>query len=213
MAGVSRAVPDMIATLPTRHLPPGTPSRAPFGYKCGWLAVRDSTLDRVASAIGLADARSTGWDEGVDAAYRGEVFVSPPTAGWVFVVGKGLLDDAPDVAGLSARLGTEVQLFRTYRVPEHHEWILARDGRVVRRLRCVGETGEFHQAGVPTPIETHLGIPAMTVDDWDIDEQTVMKVAAAWSINHVTLDVVESSATTGCLGSMWTAGPGAKATR
>ena len=200
MPEVCQAVLDMLATLPTRHLPPGTPAGESFGYKCGWLAIRHAAPDDVAAAIDLANTQEIGWREGVDAAYRGGVFVSPPTSGWVFVVGTGLLEDAPDIADLSARLGTEVQLFRTHRVSEHHEWALARDGHVVRHLRCMGMTGEFRQTGVPTPIEIQLGIPDMTIDDWHINEHTVMQVAAGWGIDPCTLDTVESSSAVGVTG-------------
>jgi hypothetical protein len=92
------------------------------------------------------------WDEGVVSAYDRKVFVSPPTGGWVFVVDQLLPLDGRSVAGLSARLGTEVQYFGTHRVPETHEWACAVDGRLVRRLFYGGCSGEFEQEGPRYPL-------------------------------------------------------------
>jgi hypothetical protein len=193
---------DMIHSLPTRHLPPGTPTGASFGYKCSWLAVRGSTLDGVTAAIGLTDTRPVDWDEGVRAAYDHQVFVSPSTAGWVFVVGAQLPFDGLAVAALSAQLGTEVQYFGTHRVSEYHEWVYATGGRLVRRLYCDGSSGSFEQQGPPTAVEIELNLPAMSADDWSIDEQTVMQVAAAWSADPTTLHLVEATSRTGVCGTL-----------
>jgi hypothetical protein len=95
-----------------------------------------------------------------------------------------------------------VQLFRSYRVPELHEWARATDGRMRRRVRCVGERGEFGQEGAPTPVEEALGIPAMTVHEWNVNEHTVMKVAGAWSVDPQILYLTESSADTGLCGNL-----------
>jgi hypothetical protein len=196
------AAAEMIRSLPTQHLPPGTPTGREFGYKCCWLAVRGGTTGEVAEAIDLTGARPVGWDEGVDAAYAGQVFVSPPTAGWVFVLGAWLPFDGRAVPGLSTRLGTQVQYFGTHRVSEYHEWAYAIDGRLVRRLRCEGMSGQFEQQGAPTPVEIELDIPAMSVEDWRINEETVMRVAAAWSIDPTTLHLVESGPGPGTCGTL-----------
>jgi hypothetical protein len=200
LADVCAAAAAMIGGLPTQHLAPGTPTGTSFGYKCIWLAVRGSSLDEVAAAVGLTGTRSVDWDEGVHAAYDRQVFVSPPTAGWVFVVSAMLPFDGLAVAALSARLGTEVQYFRTHRVSEYHEWAYATGGRLVRRLCCNGSSGTFEQEGPATAMEIKLGVPAMTSDDWRISEETVMQVAAAWSIDPTTLHLVESSTRTGICG-------------
>ncbi|MET7396561.1 hypothetical protein ABZS66_24075 [Dactylosporangium sp. NPDC005572] len=186
---------ELIRSLPAQHLPPGTPTGAGFGFKCRWLAVRGRGTAEVAAAIGRTGGRPVGWDEGVDGAYERRVFVSPPTGGWVFVVGALLPFDGLAVAGLSERLGAEVQFFGTHRVSEYHEWALATGGRLVRRLRCDGCSGEFEQQGAPTPVEVELGV----ADDADISEMTVMRVAAAWSLDPNTLPLVESSPEPGLL--------------
>ncbi len=202
LAEACAAAVEMIRSLPTQHLRAGTPTGRSFGYKCCWLAVRGSNTDEVADAVSLTGTRPVGWDEGVDAAYAGQAFVSPPTAGWVFVLGAVLPFDGRAVAGFSARLDTQVQYFGTHRVSEYHEWASAIDGRLVRRLRCEGMSGQFEQHGPPTPVEIDLDIPAMSVEDWHINEDTVMRVAAAWSIDPTTLHLVESSPGTGTCGTI-----------
>ncbi|HTJ34030.1 MAG TPA: hypothetical protein VL738_12435 [Dactylosporangium sp.] len=110
--------------------------------------------------------------------------------------------DGGAAAGLSARLGAEVQFFGTHRVAEYHEWALATGGRLLRRLRCDGSRGEFEQEGAPTPVEAELSIPAMSAEDWHVNEFAVMRVAAAWSLDPNTLDLRESSAPTGLAGTV-----------
>ena len=69
--------------------------------------------------------------------------------------------------------------------------------RINRRLRWFRQ---FEQHGPPTPVEIDLDIPAMSVEDWHINEDTVMRVATAWSIDPTTLHLVESSPGTGTCG-------------
>jgi hypothetical protein len=204
LAGVCAVVARMIPELPHEHLPPGTPTGARFGFKCSWLAVRDGTTEEVADAVGLNDRVESGWDEGVEAAYARKVFVSPPTGGWVFVVGQLLPFEGTSVAALSARLGTEVQFFGSYRVSDTHDWAFAIDGRLVRRMHYDGCSGTFEQEGPLTPVEAELDVPATADDDeWaGVSEQDVMRVADAWSIDPNALDLVESSGGKGLIGSV-----------
>jgi hypothetical protein len=203
LAGMCAEVARMIPELPNEHLPPGTPTGARFGFKCSWLAVRGGTTEEVADAVGLSGRAESDWDGGVDAAYERKVFVSPLTGGWVFVVGQLLDFDGTSVARLSARLGTEVQYFGTYRVSETHEWAYAVEGRLVRRMFYDGCSGEFGQEGPLTPVEAELDVPAAPPEDWSgVSEQDVMRVADAWSIDPNTLDLVESSGDKGLAGAV-----------
>lgn len=202
MAEACAVAVEMIRSLPTQHLAPGTPTGTAFGHKCGWLAVRSGDSAEVAAAVGLTGSRTVGWDEGVDAAYSAEVFVSPPTRGWVFVASASPPFDGLAVAALSARTGAEVQYFGTHRTSDYHEWAFATGGRLVRRMLCAGSSGIFEQEGVPTSIEVELGIPAMTQDDWHVSEETVMQIAAAWSLDPTTLHLIESTARTGVCGTV-----------
>jgi hypothetical protein len=72
-------------------VPAGTPDKpTPFGYKISWLAVRSEDPRGLAEAIGLRKTTESGWSHGIEAAYRGEAFVSPPVRGWVLVVSSSL---------------------------------------------------------------------------------------------------------------------------
>jgi hypothetical protein len=190
----------MLRELPVEHLPPGTPSGRSFGIKRTWLAVRGSSVEEVAAAVGLTGSREAGWDEGVASADGDRVFVSPPITGWILVVNTVHGFDAPSTPVLSARLGTEVQYFGNHRVSGYAEWARAADGRLVRHVLCAealtpGEE-ELYESGVPTPVETEMGYPGA---GW-ADEDDVMRVAGAWSIAPTTLDVIESSPRSGLLG-------------
>jgi hypothetical protein len=209
LLGITQATLDLIRSTPTRHLPPGTPMAEPFGYKCAWLAIRDGRTAQVASALRLTEVSSATWAEGIDAAYEGRldpefdcrVFVSPPTSGWTIAAGQPLFEfHRPDVTALSKALGTEVQYFASYRVSEDHDWVLARDGAIIREFHCSGMCGEFTQSGQPTPIEVELGIPDMTSEDYRVNEGTVMKVAGAWSLNPQWLHMTPTSETPGVCG-------------
>ena len=93
-----------------------------FGPKIGWIAVAGASVEAVTAALGLLKARSMPWDEGVEAAYDHGVFVCPPVSGWVLAAGADVLLQEVDIAEISRRLGTRVQIFRTHRVSEQHEW-------------------------------------------------------------------------------------------
>ena len=170
---------------------------AGFGPKTGWIAVRGASAEAVVQALGLRDVRPASWDDGIDAAYDEGVFVGPPVDGWVFAAGADILTRQVDPAGLSRELGSQVQLFRTHRVTEAHEWTLADSGTVIRAVRYVGETGEFHQTGEPTGAEHALGLDN---PDVIISEDEVFAVAGAWSLDPTTLHDHPSEAATGTWG-------------
>jgi hypothetical protein len=189
-------------------LPEG-PRGVPFGYKTAWLAVRGGDPKAVADALGLEERRAAGWEEGIeqtDVDDRG-VFVTPPTGGWVLAVGAPLGSAPPDAAALSRTLGTEVQYFGTHRVSDWATWVLARDGETLRCFELAGDVGQASAYGEPTDIERELGfdwaLPAgsdlAAGDEWP-DEETVMQVAGAWSVDPQTLDLVETESDTGTFG-------------
>jgi hypothetical protein len=199
---VARIALAAIAEIPRRHRQPGVETGAAFGYKTAWLAVRDSTPERVADAIGLAARELVPWQEGVDASYEDGVFVSPPTSGWVLAVGVGWFRHEPDVAALSERLATEVQYFATHRIVDAHTWQRAVDGRLVRKLLYVGESGEFEQEGDATQTEHELGLAGLDDDAAGelISEETVMQVAEGWSLNPQLLETTPTSGSIGIHG-------------
>ncbi len=188
-----------------------------FGYKIAWLAIRTEDTKAAAEALRVTDAHAASWAEGIDATYgaergRAPVFLTPVVDGWTLaVLGRGELfeDDgtgggALDLPSLSRRFG-EVQKFATHRVVEYQEWQRWVNGWPVRRYCWIGESDEIRfDEGEPISAEGNL-LRATDLDgDWDAfdfaDEETVMAVAAEWSINPTTLDERDDLPPRGLLG-------------
>ena len=141
-----------------------------FGYKTSWLAIKATDSDDVIKRLGIRQAQSTAWREGIDVAYaNGEqhrVYVLPAIDGWVLVTGSALFsiggahhEDkiAEFVTSLSASLGTVVQYFATHRGSDAHCWILAENGRLVRAY-AVGDDDVLLERGELTAAERELKI-------------------------------------------------------
>ena len=177
-----------------------------FGPKQAWLAVADAKPEAVLAALGARDLGEVEWRQGIDVAYLTDdrLVATPPLPGaggrdWVLVAGRRFLrgfEAAPDVAELSAVLGTEVQFFSTYRVAEAHRWERATGGVLRRAFGYVGESGEITRwEGVPDLAERAAGLPASTEPDPDgeppsilVGEDDMLAVAAAWSVDPAKLD-------------------------
>lgn len=181
-------------------MPNVDPERSPFGYKTGWVAVRSESADHVAGSLGLVDRREAPWQEGVAAAYSSGVFVCPSVDGWVLAMGEAVLTGSIDAAALSDRSGCEVHVFKTHRVVDLHAWARAEKGVVTRDFEFVGESGEIvKNAGPVTPAEeddegaadcASLSVGQVPFDDEGLKfptEETVLAIAAAWSIDPMTL--------------------------
>jgi hypothetical protein len=184
----------------TPSAPPEPDEPVSFGYKCAWLAIRADSARAVAEALDLEDLRPSGWSDGLDAAYSGQLFVTPPLRGWVFAVSTSLPDcgdeNRPDaVSPLLARLGErfpEVQYFATHRVVEFHAWARVVEGRTLRKLAWVGDQGFVAwDEGEPTGEERALGI-AHTRRSIEAGkaprEADVMAIAGSWSLDPSTLE-------------------------
>lgn len=171
---------------------------AGFGYKQAWLAVRDVEPAALIDALGLRDLGPVPWREGVDLAYLTDdrLVLTPPLPGardarWVLAPGRWLvLGDVPvDVAGLSATLRTEVQLFVSHRVSELHRWERAVDGVLVRAFEYIGEAGEVTMwRGDPDDAERALGLQGTAESDILVGEDDVMRLAGAWSVDPSSLE-------------------------
>lgn len=181
-------------------MPDVDPERSPFGYKTGWVAVQSGSADHVAGSLGLVDRREASWQEGVAAAYSKGVFVCPSVDGWILAMGEGVLAGGVDAAALSERIGSEVQVFKTHRVVDLHAWARAEEGVLTRDFEFLGESGEIvKNLGSITPAEedeasaadcASLAVGPVPFDDEGLDfptEETVMAVAAAWSLDPTTL--------------------------
>jgi hypothetical protein len=173
---------------------------AGFGPKQAWLAIRDGDPAAVTAALRLRDLGPVPWRNGIDLAYLTDdrLVLTPPLPGagdsrWLLVTGRWLLkgEFVVDIAELSATLGTEVQLFATYRVSELHRWQRAVDGALVRAFEYLGETGEVTEwLGAPDAAELAVGLPPEPDDDADIlvSEGDVLRLAGAWSVDPSALD-------------------------
>jgi hypothetical protein len=180
-----------------------------FGYKMIWLAVKTNDTEAVVNALSLTDVQAANWQTGVEAAYHGRLFVSPPLDDWTFVLSRELPQDdelqgqlAEFLSVLSARFG-EVQYFATHRVVEFHAWALYRDGREIRAFAYIGDQGELSaDRGNKTAAELESGFdyfnpdhPELSSEDYwereDLEhpqEEDVMAMAGKWSIDPQQLE-------------------------
>ena len=186
-----------------------------FGYKTAWFAIHTSDTEAVTRALRLKNLRPTRAETGIAAGYRepGKVFITPAVDGWTLAMSSGFLDLAdgtpPAFADrlpkLAAELGTEVQFFASHRVVEAHAWARTAQGELGRALAYNGCNGEVQiDLGAQTPEEIALGHrffnpSAPEAGDnayWDrddlryIDEDDVMQVAGAWSVNPQSLETL-----------------------
>ena len=175
------------------------PARIPpsFGPKTGWLAIGDAPRAEVVQAMQLDQLEDLPLAAGVDRALESGVFVLPTIDGWTLAMGADLADGPLDVSALSSSLGTTVQLFRTHRVVELHEWAWVDHGEVRRHLRYLGESGEHESSGAPTKAERSLGYddPAFLPGEDD-----VFTLAGAWSLDPTDLARHEAGDSSGTWG-------------
>jgi hypothetical protein len=204
----------------TTGAPAGPPGPRAFGYNSSWLAVRATDMRAVAGALGLTDLRAASWAEGLQETSdlqrrRPAVFVTPPVDGWVLAVlgvdiasDDGLGSAALDLAALSGRFG-EAQKLATQHVVEYHEWQRWVDGKPVRRYCYIGESGEIcFDEGARIPAEGNVASAAdleAIADDAELDpnyanEELVMAVARAWSVDPTTLEERDDLPPDGLLG-------------
>lgn len=187
---------------PTNTAGPDLP--VSFGYKATWIAVRSEDPAAVARALGLKNVKVASWADGVERADRLRgVFVSPPVDGWVLALGK--LPDADGeafesfLADLSRHLG-QVFFFATHRVVEYHAWAAADAGRITRAFAFIGDQGEFPlNIGDRLPKETELGVGEPDMESAP-DEDHVLAIAAALTINPLELEQHEDAVGPGLFG-------------
>jgi len=184
-----------------------------FGYKMAWLVLRTDDTDRVIEALGLTNLTPANWTSGLESAYiAGDIFVSPPVRGCVFAVGKDLFGAGNEtnksmepfkefLRELSTQFD-EVQAFASHRIVEYHHWVLARSGSISRSFAYSGEMGEvWDDEGSKTLSEPRLHLNPDD-DEFNVpDEQWVMEIAGAWSINPQNLDDEPHSSRLGMVGS------------
>ncbi|OGO70692.1 MAG: hypothetical protein A2Z37_15050 [Chloroflexi bacterium RBG_19FT_COMBO_62_14] len=175
----------------------------PFGYKCAWYSIQSPDVGRLVQLIGLQEAQSATWREGIESAYGDLVFVSPAVGGWAFVVGASLAAMEPrsltsQVRPVLEKLSSEFEIacfFATHRVVELHIWAKATKGKLERAYGYLGETGEIiWDEGMATVEE--VGILS------HIDEAAVMQIARGWSLAPIDLEGISSEPSLGFLGTL-----------
>jgi hypothetical protein len=177
-----------------------------FGLKrpnC-WLAIQNRDLLAVQAALALHNPKPCSWSEGLSGDGELKLFVSPPVAGWILVMGPALPDPGEDVdvcfrflLELSRRVG-QVQFFNENGMLNEHAWVRADSGRILRGYAWSGKTlwnqGAVTQAEVelgmkcydytepaePTPFA--LGEPGINNAD------KVHLLASRWSVDPDTID-------------------------
>jgi len=175
----------------------------PFGYKTAWIAVKSDNPILVLNFLKVTDFRSVDWNSGISTSYDQSsrlVAVTPALNGWVIITGSVMLErlplkrrdslDGPEriLRDLSEHFG-EAHFFGTHRVTETHLWTSWHRGELSRYFYCDGSRGEVAEEGVRSQFEEERfegNDPAWAIDDGiaiGIDEESVMEVAEAWSVN------------------------------
>ena len=210
---------DTIATI--LDTVPDTPLA--FGYKCMWFAVKTEDKDRVAKVLNLKNIKPSSWKSGIEQAYNASVFVTPPIDGWVLVAGWGLphgdtqesLAEVKTIAGTLSKEFGEAQFFCSHRVVEYHCWLQAINSNTQRLYSYMGEQLQnIEIVGKPTDAEKGYNLvntfsaEAEKDDYWDNedliipDEQLVMKIAGAWSIDPTLIENNKNIKGLGLLGTL-----------
>ncbi|MGE3805136.1 MAG: hypothetical protein AB7K24_10730 [Gemmataceae bacterium] len=191
----------------------------PFGSKCAWLALETNQTPEVAAALELRSRREATWRDGIDAAYRTSIFVTPPLADWTLAAGTTLFPPAraedfvkPLLEKLSLQFG-EAQYFCTFQDVDMHLWARARKGRLLRAHGWLGQKNlTLWNVGNVTQEERDVGLLRFPLNEPPLvkrpgekglapmDEACVMQLACLWSIDPTGLDAFYKEPATGLLG-------------
>jgi hypothetical protein len=169
-----------------------------------WLAIRHSHPYMVQAALRLHNPMPCSWEEGLNAAFEQKLFIAPPVAGWILVMGSNLPDPGDDVdrcfrflCDLSRKLG-HVQFFSVNRAVNHHAWVQADQGRIQRAYAWAGRA--LWNQGRMTRAEIDLGLkcydytdapertPFGQADPAAVNTERVPLLAARWSLDPTAID-------------------------
>ncbi|MEW6282823.1 MAG: hypothetical protein AB1758_29700, partial [Candidatus Eremiobacterota bacterium] len=195
-----------LASLPPPQpaVPVGPDPPRGFGYKTAWMAARCAP-ERMLEALGLRQVTPSSWEAGL--ASEG-IFVTPEIDRWTMAVGVACPDPGTEsyadpvlllLEGLSQRLGP-CAYFASDRVSGLAAWARAEDGTIVRAYACLGEVGAtLWKLGAATSEERierffdetceaaeQPGYWERTDLTWP-DEEDVLTMARAWSLDPTTL--------------------------
>jgi hypothetical protein len=175
-----------------------------FNLPTRWLAIRSGNPQLVQAALALINPMPCSWEEGLSAAHEHKLFISPAIRGWVFVMGSNLPEPSDDVdkcfrfvMDLSRKLG-HVQFFSVNRAVNHHAWVQAELGTVVRAYAWAGRT--LWNQGAMTRAEIDLSLKCFAYGDGEervdfgrpdpasINTERLPLLAARWSIDPTSID-------------------------
>jgi hypothetical protein len=191
------AVPPQTAPVVAYNLP----SSSLWNRPNSWQAIRGKSLGAVQKALGISNPKPCSWAAG----FSGEtpLFIAPPVKGWILVTGSGLPDPGDDVdrffrfmVGLSRKLG-HVQFFSAYPALQHHAWVQAEAGRVLRAFVWAGTT--LWKQGKTTPAERQLDLQCpdygeelqsslFAMEPVGANTEKVPLLAAQWSLDPAAVD-------------------------
>ena len=168
-----------------------------------WIAVRSTRPRSVQEALALRQPIACTWEEGLTAAHHEKLFISPAVGGWILVFGSNLpeIDDVDRcyrfLLELSRKLG-HVQYFAVNRVLNHHAWVQAEQGNILRGYGWAGRT--VWNQGARTSAELELGVTCFDYTDEPhrllfggadlsaANTEKVFRLARRWSIDPTTID-------------------------
>jgi len=184
----------------------------PFGYNIGWLAICNVGKTDLINTLNLTKTKELSWEAGIDTVYSGckanTVFVTPAVNNWTFVIGlwamgTGEVDSVHSIEKLITKLSAQfdkIQAFATYRIIAYHHWILAKKGHLVRSFAYLGERAEvLRNVGELTQVEQSFKWDQLEECLWTPDEETVLEIAGAWSIDPSDLGTMDPSEEPGIL--------------
>jgi hypothetical protein len=190
-----------------------------FEQPCRWLAIRGEHLPPVQEALHLHHATPCSWAEGLVEAHEDKLFIAPPIAGWILVVGSGLPDPSDDVdhcfhflAELSRKLGV-VQFFDVNRILNYHSWVWFEKGRVQRAYAWAEKT--LWNQGAMTAAERELELRCYDYGNDFLyiqrealaaNLEKVAQLAARWSIDPGAIPEANWSAANGIVGEISNSG-------
>jgi hypothetical protein len=191
---------------------------AAFAMPCRWLAIKGGNVHVVQAAIGLNNPTPCTWEEGLTVANEHKLFITPPIAGWILVMGTNLPEPSDDVdkcfrflLDLSRKLG-HVQYFSVNRVVNHHAWVHVDQGVVQRAYAWAGRTlwnqGRLTKAEMDLSLKcfdyttTEERIEFGRVSPAVLNTERVPLLASRWSIDPSSIDFRMLKETQGIAGQL-----------
>jgi len=201
----------------------------PFGADMAWLAIKTTETAKVAASLGLGggdqsqwrrvgaqkpEVRESTWELGLEAAYKGLVYVTPPLGEWTLAVSATLFPTAGAESFIKLmleRLSTEfgeAQYFCTNHGNVVQAWARAINGELLRGYCEWNDASNTYWAeGAVTKQELALNIrfrngesPAAATDAVVPNEGIVLQLASYWSLDPSTLDEHFKESVLGLLG-------------